>query len=93
MSADGGLVMRAFVTVYNYLPFRLIAPPHRLGQSAVAAVFALYLLGVVSSPVFGEAAGRLGRRRVLWVPVLLMLAGVGLTALRPLWVVSLAWAY
>lgn len=85
--AEGGLVMGAFVTVYNYLAFRLIAPPYRLGQSAVAAVFALYLLGVVSSPVFGEAAGRLGRRRVLWAPVLLMLAGVGLTALRPLWVV------
>ncbi len=85
--AEGGLVMGAFVTVYNYLAFRLLRAPYSLGQSAVAAVFSLYLVGMVSSPVFGEAAGRLGRRRVLWLPVVLMLLGVGLTALQPLWVV------
>lgn len=53
----------------------------------MAAVFSLYLLGMVSSPLFGEVAGRLGRRRVLWAPVVLMLAGVGLTAMQPLWLV------
>ncbi|MBE7218770.1 MAG: MFS transporter, partial [Caulobacteraceae bacterium] len=82
--AEGGLAMGAFVTVYNYLAFRLLAPPYDLGQSAVAAVFALYLVGMVSSPLFGEAAGRLGRRRVLWAPMVIMLAGVGLTVLQPL---------
>ena len=30
--AGGGLVMGAFVTVYNYLAFRLIAPPYRLAS-------------------------------------------------------------
>ena len=85
--AEGGLVMGAFVTVYNYLAFRLLAPPYSLRQSAVAAVFSLYLVGMVSSPLFGEVAGRLGRRRVLWAPVVLMLVGVGMTALQPLWLV------
>ena len=55
----------------------------------MSAVFSLYLVGVVASSLLGEAAGRLGRPRVLWVPVLLMLVGVGLTALQPLWVVVL----
>ena len=82
--AEGGLVMGAFVTVYNYLAFRLLAPPYSLSPTTVAAVFSLYLVGMVSSPLFGEVAGRLGRRRVLWTPVVLMLVGVGLTALQPL---------
>ena len=85
--AEGGLVMGAFVTVYNYLAFRLLAPPYSLSQSAVAAVFSLYLVGMVSSPLFGDLAGRLGRRRVLWAPVVLMLFGLGMTALQPLWLV------
>ena len=82
--AEGGLVMGAFVTVYNYLAFRLLAAPYSLSHTTVAAVFSLYLVGMVSSPLFGEVAGRLGRRRVLWTPVVLMLVGAGLTALQPL---------
>ena len=82
--AEGALVMGAFVTVYNYLAFRLLAPPYGLGQAQVAAVFGLYVLGMVSSPLFGEAAARLGRRKVFWAPVALIGAGVALTALRPL---------
>ena len=82
--AEGGVLMGAFVTVYNYLAFRLLQPPYRLGQAAIAAVFALYLVGMVGSALFGAAAGRHGRRAVFWLPIVLMLAGVGLTLLRPL---------
>ena len=82
--AEGGLLMGGFVTVYNYLPFHLLQPPYHLSQAAVGAVFSLYLVGIVSSPMCGEAASRLGWRWVFWAPVALMLAGVGLTLLHNL---------
>ena len=77
--AEGGLMMGAFVTVYNYVGFRLLAPPFSLSQTAVGVIFAVYLFGVVSSACVGAVAGRIGRARVLPVTVGLMLAGIGLT--------------
>ncbi|MBB3693691.1 MFS transporter [Sphingomonas sp. BK580] len=83
------LLMGAFVTIYNYAGFHLLAPPYGLGQATIGAVFLLYVLGSLSSRLFGGLAGRLGRRRVFWVPVVLLIAGVALTAARPLWLVIL----
>lgn len=83
------LLMGAFVTSYNYLGFRLQAPPFGLSPSGSAAVFAVYLVGIASSTWFGQLAGRLGRRHVLWVPVAAMLAGVGMTLSGSLWLVVL----
>jgi YNFM family putative membrane transporter len=85
--AEGFLLMGALVTVYNYIGFRLLAPPFSLSQSNVGAIFLLYLIGSASSAWFGGFAGRVGRRKVLWVPIALMLAGVLLTASNSLWLV------
>ncbi|MCP8889634.1 MFS transporter [Sphingomonas faeni] len=78
------LLMGVFVTIYNYAGFRLMRPPYGLSQAAVGGVFLLYVLGSVSSAKFGTLAGRLGRRKVFWVPVVLLIAGVALTAMTPL---------
>ncbi len=78
------LMMGVFVTIYNYAGFRLMSPPYGLSQAAVGGVFLLYVLGSVSSAKFGTLAGRLGRRKVFWIPVVLLIAGVALTAMTPL---------
>jgi MFS transporter, YNFM family, putative membrane transport protein len=82
--SEGFLLMGAFVTVYNYVAFHLLAPPYSLSQSAVGAIFLFYIVGSFSSTGFGHLAGRLGRRRVFWMPVLALLGGVALTAATPL---------
>jgi YNFM family putative membrane transporter len=78
------VLMGVFVSLYNYAGFRLMAAPYLLGHAAVGAIFLLYLLGSASSAWFGGVAGRMGRRRVFWVPVVLLIAGVALTAAQPL---------
>lgn len=78
------LLMGVFVTIYNYAGFRLMRQPYSLSQAAVGAVFLLYVLGSVSSAKFGTLAGRLGRRKIFWIPVMLLIAGVALTAMTPL---------
>lgn len=82
--AEGFLLLGAFVTVYNYIGYRLLAPPYNLGQAIVGAIFSVYLIGTFSSAWMGHLAGKLGRRKVLWTAFALMLLGVGLTVLRPL---------
>lgn len=85
--AEAFLLMGLFVTLYNYAGFRLIAPPYGLSQAAVGMVFLLYILGSVSSTLFGGFAGRVGRRRVFWLPIVVLIAGIAVAAATPLWLV------
>ena len=77
--ALGFLLMGALVTTYNYIGFRLAAPPFSLSQSTLGLVYSIYLVGAVSSAVMGELAGRFGRRRVIVVAIVLMPIGALLT--------------
>lgn len=73
------LLMGCFVSLYNYISYRLLGPPFGLSQSAVGAVSVLYLLGMFSSMWAGKLADRLGRRNVLWLFMAVMIAGLLVT--------------
>ncbi len=77
--AEGFVLLGAFVTLYNYIGYRLMAPPYALSQTAVGLVFSVYLVGTLSSTYIGHLAGRRGRRKVLWTMFVIMLAGLALT--------------
>ena len=77
--AQGFLVMGAFVCTYNYIGFRLAAPPFSLSPTVLGLVFTLYLVGAASSAIMGDLAGRIGRRRVLWIAAVIGLVGVAAT--------------
>lgn len=76
------LLMGAFVALYNFLTFRLSSAPFDLGQTAIGAIFLLYLVGTWASAWAGQLADRIGRRNVLWMMVILMIVGVLLTAVE-----------
>lgn len=78
------LAMGGFVSVYNYVGFRLMAPPYGLGQAAVGAIFTVYLAGIVASPLAGASADRFGRAKVLAAGIALSGAGLLLTLAAPL---------
>jgi YNFM family putative membrane transporter len=77
--AEAFLIMGGFVSVYNYITFRLLGPHFGLSQSRVGLIFAVYLVGVVSSAWVGGMAGRVGRTRALPVAIGVELLGVLLT--------------
>ena len=73
------LLMSAFVTVYNYLGFRLLAPPFALPAGVAALAFLGYLAGSWTSSAAGRLGDRIGRRPVLCGSALVAVAGVATT--------------
>jgi MFS transporter, YNFM family, putative membrane transport protein len=80
----GFVLMGSFVTLYNYIGYRLLAPPFQLSQAAIGSIFVVYLTGVVASPWSGRMADTFGRGRVLTAGLVIMLVGVALTMLHSL---------
>jgi YNFM family putative membrane transporter len=81
------VLMGAFVTLFNYIGYRLLAEPYHMDQAYVGLLSVVYLSGIYSSAKIGALADKLGRRQVLWATIALMLAGLGLTLLTPVPVV------
>ena len=78
------VLMGAFVTLFNYIGYRLLAAPYHMDQAFVGLLSVVYLSGIYSSAKIGSLADRLGRRKVLWCTIVLMLAGLAVTMLSPL---------
>jgi MFS transporter, YNFM family, putative membrane transport protein len=73
------LVMGSFVTLYNYITFRLLAPPFYLSHSLVSWIFLVYLLGSFSSSMVGRQVERYGRSRMLFLSMVTMGLGTLVT--------------
>lgn len=84
---EGFLLLGVFVAAYNYLGYRLMAPPYGFSQTVVGLIFVISLVGIVSAAWTSDLASRLGRGRVFWVLVVLVLAGVLATLAAALWLV------
>ncbi|MDX5362880.1 MAG: MFS transporter, partial [Pseudazoarcus pumilus] len=87
--ACGFLLMGAFFGLYNYAGFRLEAPPYSLAQSAIGAIFLLYLMGSLSSAWAGRLSDRYGRHNVLWAMIVVALLGLATTQVESLFVIIL----
>ncbi|WP_412072475.1 MFS transporter [Pseudomonas fluorescens] len=81
---EGFLVMGAFVTLFNYIGYRLLAAPYHMDQAFVGLLSVVYLSGIYSSAKVGALADTFGRRKMLWGTIVLMLAGIVLTMFTPL---------
>jgi YNFM family putative membrane transporter len=75
----GFALMGAFVTVYNYLTFRLSAAPFYLSATVIGSLFVVYLGGTFSSALAGRLADRFGRYFVMLAGFLVFTGGVLLT--------------
>lgn len=73
------LAMGSFVSLYNYLGFRLEAPPFSLSSQVVASIFLLYAVGLGGSFAAGPLADKWGLPPTLAALALLMLSGLLLT--------------
>ncbi|MDB5847842.1 MAG: transporter, partial [Rhodoferax sp.] len=77
--AVGFLSMGAFVTIYNYAGFRLMAAPYQLGQTRIGLIFLSYVFGIFASSSAGALVDRLGRARIVACGAVVTLLGLALT--------------
>lgn len=69
------LVMGTFVSVYNYLTFRLEAKPFSLSHLVIAFIFLMYIFGVFGTMIVGRLSKKFPANNILKVSILSMLAG------------------
>ncbi|WMY72383.1 MFS transporter [Buttiauxella selenatireducens] len=82
--AQGFLLMGAFVTLFNYIGYRLMQGPWYLSQAVVGLLSVVYLIGTWSSPKAGAMAAKFGRGPVMIFSTAMMLLGLVLTVFSPL---------
>ncbi len=85
--AEGFLLMGAFVTLFNYIGYRLLDAPWHLSQAVVGLLSVVYLTGSWSSPKAGALTSRLGRGPVMLGATAIMLLGLLTTAFNSLWLI------
>lgn len=78
------LCMGCFISMYNYIGFRLLDRPYLLSQSTTSLIFLVYFLGSLSSAAMGRLMQRFGRRFVARLTIAAMLLGTLCTLATPL---------
>lgn len=79
--------MGSFVTLFNYIGYRLMLSPWHLSQAVVGLLSLAYLTGTWSSPKAGAMTTRYGRGPVMLSAIALMLFGLLLTLWSSLWLI------
>lgn len=74
----GFSVMGSFVSIYNYLGFRLEAAPFHLPHSLIACVFLMYTIGVLGSMRAGKWSDTYSSKKIIWAMIALEILGLSL---------------
>jgi len=83
------LAMGGFITLYNYITFRLLASPYSLSQSTISMIFLVYFTGSLISSYMGKLLQRFGRTLMMRATIGGMFVGTALTLSSSLsWIIS-----
>jgi YNFM family putative membrane transporter len=83
------LLMGCFVSIYNYIGFRLEAAPFALPQYEIAFVFLMYIFGIFGATVGGRLSARYPPKHLLLIFTSLVIAGLLLLLSNNLFLVIL----
>lgn len=85
----GFLLMGCFVAFFNYIGFRLLAPPFELGQTVVGMISVVYLPASYAAVEAGKMSDHIGPEWVHIGAIGVMALGVALTAVPLFWILGL----
>ncbi|ALF60653.1 MFS transporter [Psychrobacter urativorans] len=81
----GACVLFSLVGCFTFINLHLAGTPYELSTGALANIFAVYLIGVVITPLSTTLLRRFGSARTVRVAVVFSMIGVLLTLVTPLW--------
>ncbi len=81
----GACVLFSLVGCFTFINLHLAKTPYELSTGALANIFAVYLIGVIITPLSTTLLRRFGSARTVRVAVVISMFGVLLTLVTPLW--------
>ncbi|MDT0198256.1 MULTISPECIES: MFS transporter [unclassified Acinetobacter] len=84
---QGFILMGCFVSVFNYLSYRLIQAPFELSHVWIGVISITYLAGIYSSPRAAHWGRHYGKFNILAAMILMMLVGLALMLINQLVIV------
>ncbi|QIG06267.1 MFS transporter [Proteus sp. ZN5] len=81
---EGGLLMGGFVTLFNYIGYRLLDAPYSLSQTTVGLISIVYLSGTYSASKAGLLTTKYGLGKVFIAGISMMLIGILITLIESL---------
>lgn len=76
--------MGCFVCTYNFISYVLMHEPYNLSQTVIGFIFAIYLVGTVSSTIMGRLSDRCGHAVIVVISFIIQMAGLLITLSEPL---------
>ncbi len=83
----GACVLFSLVGCFTFINLYLADTPYHLDTGALANIFAVYLIGVIITPLSTILLRRFGSARTIIVAVIVSMLGVLLTLATPLWLI------
>lgn len=83
----GGCVLFSLVGCFTFINLHLADTPYELSASHLANIFAVYLIGMVITPLSSRLITRFGMTNTIIGAVLCSMMGIFLTATAPLWLI------
>ncbi|STZ76832.1 MFS transporter [Bergeriella denitrificans] len=80
----GMCVLCSLVGCFTYINLHLADAPYRMGSSELADIFAVYLIGMVITPLSARLMARFGSVKTIVLAVCLSMAGVLMTLFAPI---------
>ena len=74
--AIGFCILFAFIGTFTYVNFVLVRPPFSVGMMMLGIVYFVFVPSIVTTPLAGKVAVRIGTRPALWSAFTLALAGL-----------------
>ena len=82
--AIGFCILFAFIGTFTYVNFILVAPPLAVGMMTLGFIYFVFLPSIVTTPLAGAVAKKVGRRLALWGALLIAMLGLPLLAIPSL---------
>ena len=75
----------SLVGCFTFINLHLAQPPYELSSSQLANIFAVYLIGMVITPLSTKLITRFGMTKTIIFAIICSMMGLSLTLLTPLW--------
>lgn len=91
--ALGFCVLFSLVGCFTYINLYLDRPPYNLSSAQLADIFAVYLIGMIITPLSARLIVRFGTNFTVLLAMSMSIIGMLMTLLHPLWLIVLALAF